>query len=257
MNSSTLGTTLIALAAGLTGAVSLLLMQSLDESSGSSDGAVTAQQVSSLQRQLTDITSNQDILLRRLQQLELDLLRGRPSAGEATPMLATPDAVAALQNQVLQLNEAVAQLGDDGGPSMFTIDDVGSALTAIRDQEDADREAQRAAMREERLAERLAAVSTELGLDTYQKQQLGDAAALATESMDETFREARESGDWAELRTSMDTARAGFDSEAALFLSLDQQASFAELGGLRALGGFGGRGGFGSGGFGGGRGGDR
>lgn len=249
MNSSSLGTALVALVAGLIGAGSLFMMQSLDEQPAQDGGGVTAQQIVSLQRQLTDVLDGQGDLQHRLQQLELDALRGRPDMGQATPLLGNPESIAAFQEQLASLNDAVADMGGEEGPGMFTMGDVSDALQAIRDQEDLDRDEARELRREERLEERLAAVATELSLDTYQQQQLGDAARLSMEAMDTTMNEARESGDWGSMRDVMETSRTSFEAATSLFLNMDQQASFTEMGGLRTLGGFGG--GPGGGGFGG------
>ncbi|GEM_PF-2924830 len=240
MNSSSLGTALVALVAGLIGAGTLFMMQSLDEQPARDGGAVTAQQIVSLQRQLTDVLDGQGDLQRRLQQLELDALRGRPESAPPMPLLGSPESVAAVQEQLSLLNDAVSEMKGEDGPAMFTMGDVSDALQAIRDQEDEDRDAARELRREERLEERLAAVASELSLDTYQQQQLGDAARLSMETMDTTMSEARESGDWGSMRDAMETSRTSFEAATALFLSLDQQTSFTEMGGLRALGGFGG-----------------
>jgi len=245
MNSSSLGTALIALVGGLIGAGSLVMMQSLDEQPAHDGGGVTAQQIVSLQRQLTDVLSGQDDLQHRLQQLELDALRGRPEAARPMPLLGGPAAVAAFQEQLASLNDTVSELSVEGGPGMFTMSDVSDALQAIRDQEDVDRDADRELRREERLEERLAAVATELSLDTYQQQQLGDAARLSMATMDTTMSEARASGDWGSMRGAMETSRTSFEAATSLFLSMDQQTSFTEMGGLRSLGGFGGGPGFG------------
>ncbi|MFT7463315.1 MAG: hypothetical protein ACI9EF_001659 [Pseudohongiellaceae bacterium] len=256
MNSSALGSAVIALVAGVVGAGSLLMMQSLGDSSQPEIGAVTTQQVASLQLQLTDIAAGQSELQRRMQQFELDAMRGRSNPNQPTASLLGPESVTALQDQLSLLSATVTEMGDGDGPAMFTIEDVGSALATIRDQEDTERDARREEQREERLVERLAAAGTELALDGYQAQQLEDAARLSMDGLDETMAAVRESGDWGSMRSSMEEARTAFDTNMGLFMNQDQLASFGEMGGLSYLSGFGGPGG-GGGGRRGGRGGDR
>jgi hypothetical protein len=254
MNSKLLGIVLMTLAAGGTGAVSVYMIQSLDTGLVQADGGPTAQQLASVQRQLEDIAGAQDEISRRIQQVELELLRGAQNDRAATPILTSPESVADLKEHVTQLDKAFAQMGASKGAGMFTIEDVGAALEEIRAQEESDRDAGREEQRAERLAERLAEVAKELGLDSYQQQQLAVVAAEATEARNEIFNEIRESGDWNTLRDSIEAGRSAFDTTLSAFLSTDQFTSFSEMGGLGSLSGGGYRGSGGGRNWGGGRG---
>jgi len=254
MNSKLLGVILMGLAAGGAGAVSVFMIQTFDEGSIQEAGGPTAQQLASLQQQLADVSGAQGDLIRRIQQVELELLRGSTAEREATPMLASTDSVAELKQQVAQLDQALAAIGGNKGAAMFTIEDVGDALETIREEEDAARDAERDAQRVERLADRIAAVSEELGLDTYQQQQLSSVAASASEARNAIMDQVRDSGDWGSLRDSLEGVRDGYDADLSAFMSPDQFTSFSEMGGLGSLsggnrgpggwgGGWGGRGG--------------
>lgn len=246
MSVSTSGLVLIALACGTAGALTAVAVQSLDESPAASSEGPLLTEVAGLRAQLTRMESRQGEQDERLSRLELAALSAPADSGP-TPILASPEMVADLQQQVARLAEERGDIDVSG----LDLEQLDAALTVLREREEAERDEQRQAMREQRLEERLAELAEALGLNSYQVDQMRTVANDGAEQRDALMDEIRESGDFGSMRERFETLGADLTARMETFLTADQMAGFEDNGGLRSLSGRG-PGGFGGGGFGGG-----
>jgi len=244
-----------ALAAGGVAAVGTATLMAPETAAEASDSSPSAQAIDSLRHEVQRLADEQSQMTSKLQTLELRMTAANTSGnGEVQPLAGTAPELAELQQQVAQLNARVGG-GDTGEP--MVIETVSAALEQIRDQEDADRRKARDEARAERTEERLAELTEELGLDSYQQGKMSGVMTTYGESRDSIMESARESGDFGGLRDSFEALHGQISENLAGFLTPSQIEMLDGMGGTRSLGGGGGRGG-GPGGFGGrgGRGGD-
>lgn len=255
MNVSSGMIAIVALAAGAVASVGTVALTQSDQPAGISEGAPTAQAVDALRREVTRLSESQDAMQRQVQTLELQLTAsgGDASSDGVEPLAASHQELAALRDQVATLT---AQVGGDSGDPVI-IDTVSAALDQIREQEEADRKAERETAQADRRAERLEELTKELGLDTYQAGRLGEEMLAYDTRRDEIMDAARASGDFGGLRDAFSAMYSEVGESLGNYLTPSQLESLDAMGGPRALSGgmrWGG-GGFGGGGGRGGRGG--
>ncbi|GJM21695.1 MAG: hypothetical protein DHS20C15_16100 [Planctomycetota bacterium] len=216
---------------------------------GPSDGLVegrVTQRIDSLERDLVGLEHRLDALS----------VRPAPMNVEPTPVqpLAQLDAEKLDRLEKLLAQPESAQVFDDSGALISTVD---AALQQIRETEEAERDRARDERRAEELDERLTELSEEIGLASYQVEDMRTLFTESGKAMGELMESMRDGGTgFADMREQMDAMRSATDTRLSEILSPQQLIDYEAAGGL----GFGGRrGGFGGGGggFGGGGGGRR
>jgi len=146
----------------------------------------------------------------------------------------------------------LAAIADPANPfSAEEEERFGAYLSRIEKEKEDEREERRAQQRAERMERRMDRYAEELGLDTYQRDQMTRVLTEADSQMTAYWTEMRESGgtfDRTEARTAMEDMRTQTETELGQFLTTQQLESYSGMSsGFGGFGGFG-RGGRGSGG---------
>ena len=254
MSNTIIATVLIAGAVGAGSAVAVNALspapettttQAIAPGSGSSD---LVEQVAALQKQNEELTN-------RI--LELEMTASTPRAETREAVAVGPDPELEKLKADLASIMASIQKGPDNVTPAFTAS-VSAALEDIREKEDAEREAKRAERRAERIDDRIASISEKLGLTPAQGNDLREHYNVFEEKRNALMAEARESGDWGNMRETFRGLRDESNTALQTILTPSQYDQYQEenMGGGRR-GGFGGGGGGNDGGGGGGGGGRR
>lgn len=238
MNVQTIVTVVVALAAGVLGAVVV--------SPGDAPGGVDGVDIHELQTEIDQLARANERLVERL-----DTLESRPPIVQ----MATPtQALAAETVREVEEEPTHAAAAPVTNPVVLK-EQVSSALEAIRADEERERDEEREKRRQERFEEQLAKLSKDLGLNLYQTNQLRSAMTQQTAKFEGLRDVMRETGDFGQMREMAGTLRDEMNTTLATFMNQEQIDKYNESnGGFRGFGGRGGRGGR-DGGDGGGRGG--
>lgn len=201
-----------------------------------------------LRLELTRIEQDNMLLRRRLEDLE-NLAWTQPAVHDEradAPRPLVDENLLALQQKVDALTMALQDASVSSGDGPF-VDSVEAAMQILREREEKQRDAERAQLVAERIDERIAELTAELGLDNWQQTQMRTLYNEASAERGKVFETARSSGDFGGMRDAMRAVDAATDSQLAGILSPGQLTSFQELGGMDLGFGFpgGGRRGFG------------
>lgn len=194
-----------------------------------------AAEVAALGRAAQALGDQQLETARQLQLLRLDVLAATtvddalPGSGPVEPLTASQQDLATLREQVAALDSKLRE--SDAGP--VDVESVSAALDQLRAKEDEERRVQWAERRDERVQERLATLTKELGLDAYQQERMQAVMTDADVRRDEIMQKARdEGGGFDAMRESFDGLRAEIQTSVAQFLSPTQITTLDGLGGL-------------------------
>lgn len=206
------------------------------------------EQVAALRKQNEELTT-------RILELEMTASTPRAQSREALAVGPHPE-LEELKDELSALMASM-QDGSDNVTPAFTAS-VTAALEDIREKEEAERDARRAERRAERLDERLADISEKLGLTPTQTDDLREHYNVFEEKRNALMDEARDSGDWGNMREVFRGLRDESNTALQAILTPSQYDQYQEenMGGGRR-GGFGGGPGGGPGGDEGGGGGRR
>ncbi|MCB9898154.1 MAG: hypothetical protein H6825_09140 [Planctomycetes bacterium] len=238
---------LVPILAGVLGAASTAFVLSIESDHATSPGTEAAA-IEPLRQQMARIESDAGLLKRRLDDIEQMVWRmpaspGGEGGGEPRPLV--DEQMLELQQRVDALTSALNDASVESGGGPF-LDTVASALETIRQREDEQREADRKALMEQRLDERLGELATEIGLDTWQQNEMKTLFTDTGARRDEIFAKARESGDFGGMRDAMQAIDAERGSKLASIMTPSQLEKYNEMGGIeRGFFGGPGRGGFG------------
>jgi hypothetical protein len=214
------------LASAATSTVIVVAFSSPDEAPGPG-GQPLGTELITIRQQLGRLSEQDAALEARINGLELAAMTGEPRGDEVLPMLASPEAIAELQDE---LSALAATVGDGGGEAFVA--NVAQALELIRTAEEQQRDEEREVRRQERLDERVTELTELLGLDVYQQEQMRALLAEADEVRDELRDQLRETRDLGAARDEIDALREQVEQGLTAFLSPHQLELLEESGGL-------------------------
>lgn len=220
MNISTPLLALVAAAAGVAGAITTVVLVDDGPTSTATlepvQPLVDEAAMRALRTRLEFVEQQNERFAERIQELEI----ASAEFGELdrAPRELEPVAAAA----------GVARGPDEVAPEML-VESVGEALETILAEQEAERDRERAERRAERTEDRLAELTEQLGLDSYQVDQMRDWMTTNDEARDALRDEIRESGDFNTAREMFDELRESGRKSLETFLMPQQIETFEEL----------------------------
>ncbi len=226
-------TAAIAAAAGSVGAaVTTLALCDAPAQAPAASIAPTGAGDAALRAQLDELrTENRDLVFR------VTALETRPAPSESREAVAAPVEVARASAAATEPLTAAAV------PPTQLHGAVEDALRTIREQEDRDRDERRRQAELERLDRRLEDLAEQLGLAPYQTNDMRTILLAEDEQRDAMFAQARESGDFFDVRDTMRELRDQTQAKVAEVLTPAQYEKYQELDRGWGFGGGRGRGG--------------
>jgi hypothetical protein len=229
---------LLLLASGIVGGGLLAaFVLEIGSSQTPSSAAPAPELVAAIERmseQVQQLGDQHNDFMRRMNDLELAML-AEPGISSPTIQALTPEGsltpLEELRADVAQLTDAVQSASpSDEMNSAPLVNQVVEALGVIEEKREADREAERAVARQERLDKTIEDLTETLGLDSnqqYRMRETLEAAAAARPDRD-SFTGSRD-----EMRAARDEAREDVNTKIASFLSPSQVQTLEDNGGLQ------------------------